>query len=178
MADVQLHDKRFRTKINRVEIEQRIAALGEQVNADYAGKKPVFLVVLNGAFMFAGQLLKEVPTDAEIQFVRLASYEGTTSTGDVRTLMGVSGSLKDRNVIIVEDIVDTGNTLKKLDEILRDHSVASIRVATLLFKPDAYTGGRSVDYVGFSIPNEFVVGYGLDYDGLGRNLPHIYVINE
>lgn len=174
----QIHDKFFVPFISGDEIKRIVSELGEQINADYVGKNPLFLVVLNGSFMFAADLMKEMKTEVEISFIKLASYSGTNSTGEVKELMGLNQSLKNRDVIIVEDIVDTGKTIEKLISMVAAESPTSVRIATLLLKPDVFKGGIALDYVGKEIPNQFVVGYGLDYDGLGRNYPEILVLKE
>jgi hypoxanthine phosphoribosyltransferase len=148
------------------------------INDEMADSKPIFLVVLNGSFMFAAALLKEITFPCEVSFVKLASYHGTQSTGEVNELIGLSEDIKNRNVIIIEDIVDTGVTLEKIHQLLLKNQVNSISVVTLLFKPDSYKKNITVDFSCFNIPNDFVVGYGLDYDGFGRNLKDIYVLNK
>lgn len=178
MESISIHDKKFRLYISSDEIQRKIKELGVQLGQELDGKELIFLVVLNGSFMFASDLLKELNIPARISFVKLASYDGTQSTGQVRELIGVNEILKDKVVVILEDIVDSGNTLNELLALLQDHEPAEIRVASLLFKPDAYEHNFRIDYVGFRIPNDFVVGYGLDYDGFGRNLKEIYSVVE
>ncbi|HLG03703.1 MAG TPA: hypoxanthine phosphoribosyltransferase [Bacteroidia bacterium] len=173
---IRLNDKTFVPYINRDRIQAAITQMTEGINRDLAGKNPVFIVILNGAFLFAADLLRGMTMDCEIIFVKLASYSGTVSTGTIKEMIGLNTSVKDRNVVIVEDIVDTGNTIAHLTEQLNAKSPASVRIATLLFKPKAYLKNISIDYTGFNIPNDFIVGYGLDYKGLGRNLPDIYVL--
>jgi hypoxanthine phosphoribosyltransferase len=173
---VTLKDKQFKPYISAEKISEAVKHVAAKINSDLAGKSPVFLAVLNGSFMFASDLMKEITIDCEISFVKLASYHGTTSSGTVSELIGLSQDISGRTVVIVEDIVDTGNTVEKLEEILKARKVKDFKVATAFFKPSAYTKKIKVDYVGLEIPNAFVVGYGLDYDGLGRNLKDVYVL--
>ncbi len=178
MERITLKDKTFTPYIRGAELQSRIAELGAQITRDYAGKTPLFLSVLNGSFMFTADLLKAVDLPCEVSFVKVASYHGTGSSGKVTELIGLSEHIEGRDVIVVEDIVDTGLTIQKVAELLSERHPASLRIATLLFKPEAYKGTMPVDYVVREIPNAFVVGYGLDYDGLGRNLRDIYQIVE
>ena len=171
---IQVNDKKFQPYISAAIIDEQIKKLAVQINADYAGKRPIFIAILNGSFMFASDLFKEINIDAEICFIKLASYKGTRSTGNVITSIGLDEPLKDRHVIIIEDIVDTGNTLSKFLPQLYVQQPASLRIAALLHKPEATVYAIKIDYLGFSIPNKFVLGYGLDYDGLGRNIKEIY----
>jgi hypoxanthine phosphoribosyltransferase len=175
---VKLHNKTFEPFIGPEEIREVVQNLGEQLNRDYAGKKPLFIGILNGVFVFAADLMRELCMDNEISFVKLASYEGTHTTGTVRELIGLGTSIKDRHVIILEDIVDTGNTLAKTIPGLLDMQPASLEIATLLFKPEALQNDLKLKYIGREIPNKFIVGYGLDYDGLGRHLRGIYQLCE
>jgi hypoxanthine phosphoribosyltransferase len=175
-AAVVIKDKRFRPFISEQSIAVAVKGVAESINAELVKEFPLFLVVLNGAFMFASDLLKEVDIPCEVSFIRVSSYEGTASTGKVNSIMGISEELKDRTVVIVEDIVDTGRTLDFLVNDLRGRGVRTLRVATALLKPDRYKSKQPVDYVGFSIPDDFVVGYGMDYDGQGRNLKDIHVL--
>ena len=147
-----------------------------QINKDLTGKDVVFLGILNGAFLFAADLFRRIELQARISFVKLASYEGTSSSGTIKELIGWNEDIKNKSVVIVEDIVDTGNTLERIVDELVMRKAAEIRIATMLFKPAAYTKKIPLDYVGFEIPNDFVVGYGLDYDGYGRNLPSVYTL--
>jgi hypoxanthine phosphoribosyltransferase len=176
MKEVQVLDKWFREYISEKEIVDRIEDLANQINADFEGKEVVFLGILNGAFLFAAELFKRINLKAKISFVKLASYEGTSSSGTIKELIGWNEDIKNRHVIVIEDIVDTGNTLERIVDELVIRKVCGIKIATLLFKPDAYKKDIPVDYVGFKIPNDFVVGYGLDYDGYARNLPSIYTL--
>ena len=178
MDTVKVHDKEFSKFINANEIEKAVDKIAVQINQDYIGKNPLFLIVLNGAFMFAADLLKKVTIPCEISFVKLSSYIGTKTTSVVRELIGLDEVLNSRSVIIVEDIIDTGITMGVTTEKLKKLEAKDVRIATLLFKPDAFRMNYEIDYVGINIPNDFIVGYGLDYDGHGRNLPHIYKIIE
>lgn len=178
MDTIQIKDLTFQLSLSEAQIRQRVRQLGRDIRRDYAGKNPVFLVVLNGAFMFASDLLKEVEIECEVSFVRLASYVGTGSTGEVREIIGISTPLEQRHVIIVEDIVDTGITMKNMWARLSDYRPASIRLAALLVKPQNLKVNVNVDYTGFHIGNDFVVGYGLDYDGYGRNERNLYVLKS
>lgn len=178
MEKVTYNGLTFVPYIRNEKIQDRIKELGKTITEDTRGKRPLFLVVLNGAFPFASDLFRAVETDAEITFVRLKSYEGTSTTGNVRKLMGLTEDLKGRDVIVVEDIVDTGHTIARLLDELRALEPASLKVATLLFKPESLQCDVKPDYVGFSIPPKFIIGFGLDLDGLARNLPDIYVLKE
>jgi len=178
MKQVQLHDKRFSVSIAADKIDDAVQQVADQINIDYKGKNPLFLVVLNGAFMFASDLFKKLTIDCEVSFVKLSSYSGTSSTHVVRELIGLDEALTDRNVIVVEDIIDTGITMENTIQKLKHLQAADVKIATLLYKPLAFQKEYPIDYIGIEIPNDFIVGYGLDYDGLGRNLPDIYKIIE
>lgn len=175
---IKLHDLHFEPYLSEEEINAAIGKVASQLNKDYEGENPVFLGVLNGAFMFASDLIKRFKGDCEVSFVKLGSYQGTESTGDVRTLLGLNQELKGRKVVLIEDIVDTGNTLEVINHILAEEGVADYRVATLFYKPEAYKKSLKIEYIGMEIPNKFIVGYGLDYDGLGRNLTQVYKRKE
>jgi len=174
MSSIQVHDKVFIPFLNAAAIAERIAELARRIEQDYAGKKPLFLAVLNGSFLFAADLFRQLQIDAEISFIKLASYKGTSSTGNVITAIGLEESVFERHVILLEDIVDTGKTLHEFIPGLQQQQPASIKIAALLAKPIALKYPVHPEYLGFEIPDKFVVGYGLDYDGLGRNLPEIY----
>jgi len=178
MALIQLHDKTFGPFLNAQTIDARVKSLGAQITTDYKGKDPVFIIVLNGAFMFASDLLKSVSLISDLSFIKVKSYEGTSSTGAVRSLIGMETDLGGRHVVVIEDIVDTGVTLEYLFDTINAQNPKSVEIATLLFKKDAYQKTLPVKYVGFEVPNKFVVGYGLDYDGLGRNIPEILTLQE
>ena len=173
---INILDKTFVPFISRSSIESRIAELADRICKDYEGRNPVFIVVLNGAFLFAGELVKNISLTCEITFIRLASYSQTQSTGNVRQIIGMEESLENRDIIIVEDIVDTGLTMAQLLKQIWEFSPKSVEIATLLHKPEALKTPVSMRYVGFEIDNKFVVGYGLDYDGIGRNLDALYVL--
>jgi hypoxanthine phosphoribosyltransferase len=176
MQKVTLKDKTFELSIPYEKILQAIETLAQKINKDFAGKEPLFLVILNGSFMFSADLLKMISLDCQVSFVKLASYAGTQTTHTVKKLIGLNEEIKNRSVIILEDIIDTGITMEKLLEEINFFQPAEISIATLLFKPAAMTKEITIDYVGIEIPNDFIVGYGLDYDGLGRNLKDIYKI--
>ena len=176
MDAIQLHDKTFVPYLSEVEIFGAVKTIATRINEDYHGKDVLFLSVLNGAFMFTSDLMKHITLKSEISFMKVSSYAGTESTGRVDELIGLSGSVKGRNVIIIEDIVDTGITIDKVIRLLSMQDPSSIEVCATLFKREAYRGQHPPKYFGFEIPNKFVVGYGLDYDQLGRNLPAIYQV--
>ncbi len=175
---IQVLDKKFRPYIKAEEIKEQVNKLAQQINTDYADKKPLFIAILNGSFMFASDLFKELTINAEICFIKLASYKGTKSTGNVITSIGLDEPLNGRHVIIVEDIVDTGKTLHEFLPQLINQQPASLKIAALLHKPEALAYPLTIDYLGFEVPNKFLLGYGLDYDGLGRNLKEIYQLVE
>lgn len=179
MQNVKVLDKEFELYIPQERIAERVAELGAAITADLAGRgNLIFMGVLNGSFMFAGDLMKRVTLPAKISFVKLASYQGTASTGTVKQLIGLNEDLAGATVVVVEDIVDTGRTSDQVFRTLRELGAADIRYATLLYKPASYQGREPIQYVGFEIPNRFVLGYGLDYDGYGRNLPDLYAVAE
>jgi len=160
--------------ISRKEIEEVVSHLANRINSDYADKTPLLLGVLNGAFIFMADLVRKLSVPCEISFVKYASYSGTQSTGTARELIGLNEKMKGRDVIVVEDIVDSGITMEQLLKDLKRHQPASVRLACFFLKPEAFQGTFNIDYLGMKIPNDFIVGYGLDYDGFGRNLPEIY----
>ncbi|MDD2247562.1 MULTISPECIES: hypoxanthine phosphoribosyltransferase [Proteiniphilum] len=173
---ITIKDKQFELFIEQEVIEHEIRRVARRMNSELEGKNPIFLAVLNGAFMFAAELMKEVSIPSEITFVRLASYHGTTNTGCIQEVLGLNESIKGRCVVIVEDIVDSGNTMVALVEELKKHQPGEVKIATLLFKPAALRNKLDIDYVALEIPGDFIVGYGLDYDGYGRNLKNIYKV--
>jgi hypoxanthine phosphoribosyltransferase len=175
---IELFGKKFVPYITAQQIEEQIKRLADTMNVDYAGKKPLFIAILNGSFMFASDLFKLITVDAEICFIKLASYKGTKSTGNVITSIGLDEPLKDRHVVIIEDIVDTGKTLNEFLPQLFNQQPASLKIAALLHKPEALAYPVTIDYLGFNVPNKFLLGYGLDFDGLGRNLKEIYQLTE
>ena len=174
MADIQVHDKKFKTYLSASQIAEQVKRVAEEINRDYQGKTPLFIGILNGCFMFASDLFKELTIEAEVCFVKLASYQGIKSTGKVVTSIGMDVSIKGRDVIIIGDIVDTGKTLHEFLPQLVDQNPASLKIATLLYKPEALVHPIDLHYVGFEVPNKFLLGYGLDYDGIARNLNEIY----
>jgi hypoxanthine phosphoribosyltransferase len=176
MKEISILDKTFREYLKESVIQKRITELAAQVNKDLAGREVVFLGILNGAFLFAADLFRQIDFQARISFIKLASYQGTTSQGLIKELIGWNEDIKNKTIVIIEDIVDTGNTLERIVDELVIRKAAEIRVASMLYKPGAYTKKIPLHYIGFEIPNDFVVGYGLDYDGFGRNLPSIYTL--
>ena len=180
MNRIKLHDKTFRTMIPYEKIEEAIDSVAEKINADFEGCEdiPVLLCVLNGSIMFTAELMKRLSFNCQIVSTKLTSYEGTSTTGKVKQAMGLTADIKGRRVIIIEDIVDSGNTIVELKKILAEKEVKESYVCTLLLKPDAYKKEVKLDYVAMEIPNDFIVGFGLDYDELGRNFKDIYVLDE
>jgi len=174
---LQLHDLSFVPFITSAEIEVAVKQTAKKICDDYKDKTPLFLGVLNGAYQFTAALTQNFKGDCEVEFTKLKSYEGTSSTGKIQNLIGVE-NLKGKHVIVVEDIVDTGNTISEIIKILEKEEVASYKIATLCYKPEAYKKPHKIDYIGLEIPNKFVVGYGLDYNGLGRNLPEIHQLKQ
>jgi hypoxanthine phosphoribosyltransferase len=172
--NIEVQNKIFTPYITAEQINVQVEKLAVDLNRDYAGKRPLFIAILNGSFMFAADLFKAVTIEAEISFIKLASYKGTKSTGNVITSIGLDEPLQDRHVIIIEDIVDTGKTLYEFLPQLINQQPASLKIAALLHKPEALAYPVKIDYLGFSVPNKFLLGYGLDFDGLGRNLKEIY----
>jgi len=178
MSIVKIKDKTFQTSIPESEIKQRVKELAQRINHDLEGKNPLFLVVLNGAFIFAADLYREITIPSEISFVRLASYQGVISTGKVKEVLGINENLTGRDIVIVEDIVDTGRTMRQMIESLATRNPASIHICTLFVKPEKLEESLDIEYAAFSIPNDFIVGYGLDYDQQGRNLKEIFTLVE
>jgi hypoxanthine phosphoribosyltransferase len=176
MKEIRILDKKFREYLTEKTIQQRIDEMAKQVNNDLAEKEVVFLGILNGAFLFAADLFRRIDFPARISFVKLASYQGTSSSGSIKELIGWNEDIKNKTIVVVEDIVDTGNTLERIVDELVIRKASEIRIAAMLYKPAAYTKKIPLDYIGFEIPNDFVVGYGLDYDGLGRNLTSVYTL--
>ena len=176
---IQINDKSFEVFIRENELHEKIKSLAARINEEYQGKEVIFIAILNGAFMFASDLLKSITLPCEISFVKVSSYHGGMSTtGRVDELIGLNASIENKEVIILEDIVDTGITIDKIITLLKAESPASVKVCTLLYKPDAFKGKKAPELVGITIPNKFVVGYGLDYDEKGRNLREIYQLKE
>lgn len=178
MSVVKIKDKTFETSIPEEEIKRRVKAVADQINKDMEGKNPLLLAVLNGSFIFAADLMRELTIPCEISFVKLASYQGTTSTGKIKEVIGINEDLTDRTVIIVEDIVESGLTMKRMIESLGTRNPKSIHICTLLLKPDRLKTELNIEYVAFRIPNDFILGYGLDYDQQGRQLKDIYTLKE
>lgn len=178
MKEVTLWDKTFTLCIPESEILKRVKAVADKLNKDYADKRPLLLCVLNGSFMFASDLAKELTVNCDISFTKRASYQGTQSSGTVTELIGISENLEGRHIIIVEDIVETGHTMRAIVDSLASSNPASVNICTLFFKPEKLITDVPVNYVAMEIGNDFIVGYGLDYDGLGRNLRDIYILKE
>jgi len=178
MPQINLHDKIFDTYLSEEEIQQKVKELAAAINRDYKDKRPLFIPILNGSFMFASDLFKYLTIECEVCFIKLASYKGMKSSGNIITAIGLDQDLIGRDIIVVEDIVDTGKTLTEFLPKLSHNQPASLKIAALLHKPEATVHPLVIDYVGFNIPNKFVVGYGLDYDGLGRNLKEIYQLAQ
>jgi hypoxanthine phosphoribosyltransferase len=178
MKTIKVHDKEFSLYLKAEEIQETVKNVADQIKNDMEGKNPLFLIVLNGAFMFAADLFKNMNFPCDISFVKLSSYIGTKTTSVVRELIGLDEVLHDRSVVIIEDIIDTGITMGVTREKLKKLEAEEVKIATLLFKPEAFKMNYEIDYVGMKIPNDFIVGYGLDYNGHGRNFPDIYKIIE
>jgi len=178
MNTIEVNNKKFTPFITAAQISEQISVLAAELNRDYEEKRPLFIAILNGSFMFAADLFKAVTIEAEICFIKLASYKGTKSTGNVITSIGLDEPLNGRHVVIVEDIVDTGKTLHEFLPQLFNQQPASLKIAALLHKPEALVHPVKIDYLGFNVPNKFLLGYGLDFDGLGRNLKEIYQLVE
>lgn len=178
MKSMEVHGRRFIPYIDAESIQQQVKRIAEELKADYAGKKPLFIAILNGSFVFAADLFKYLDFEAEICFIKLASYKGTKSTGQVISAIGLDTDVKGRHVVVIEDIVDTGKTLTSFLPQLEHQDPKSLKVCTLLHKPEAMQYPLTLDYVGFTIPNRFVLGYGLDFDGLGRNIGELYQLDN
>ena len=178
MSVIKVHDKTFIPYLPEVLILEKVKELAAQLDKDYAGKKPLFISILNGSFMFSADLFKYLSIEAEICFIKLASYKGTKSSGQVITAIGLDIDITDRHIVILEDIIDTGKTMNEFLPQLRNQQPLSLKIAVLLHKPDATVFPVAIDYCCFSIPNKFVLGYGLDYDGLGRNIRELYQLEE
>ena len=176
MKTVKIKDKEFAINIPSGEIQEFVQHVADQINHDLCNDNPLFVIILNGSFMFAGDLFKKVNFPCEISFIKLSSYVGTESTSEVKTLIGINENIKGRKIVIVEDIIDTGITIDHLLNQFKKIGPSEIKIATLLFKPNAFQKNFKIDYIGKKIPNDFIIGYGLDYDGYGRNLPDIYKI--
>jgi len=175
---IQLHDKQFVPFISAQEIAFALNQLAEQVAADFEDEIPVFVGVLNGSFMVVSDFLKQYKNPCEVSFIKMASYEGIASTNEVKELIGLNQDFTGRTVVVIEDIIDTGNTLAELKALFKKQEVKHFKIATLFLKPEAYKKDIKIDYVGIRIPNKFIVGFGLDYDGLGRNLPEVYQLKD
>jgi hypoxanthine phosphoribosyltransferase len=171
---ILLHNKQFEPYLPAAQLASAVQELAARLNQDYAGKTPLFIAVLNGSFMFVADLMKSLNLDCEVSFIKVASYQGTSSTGQIKEVLGLSEEIQSRHVVILEDIVDTGHTMRMLLDTLGEKQPASLEVATLFLKPECLQHELPIQYVGLSIPNDFIVGYGLDYDGLGRNYPDVY----
>lgn len=175
---VIIHDKQFKKYISSAKIRKAIDGIAKNINKDYKDKRPVFVSVLNGSFMFTSDLMKKIKVECEVTFIKVASYSGVKSTGKIHELIGLNENLRGRSVVILEDIVDSGNTISKVLEELTKQGPKSIEVVALFFKPDAFRGNHKPDYIGLEVPNDFIIGYGLDYNGLGRNLSDIYTLKS
>ncbi|MBY0477115.1 MAG: hypoxanthine phosphoribosyltransferase [Chitinophagaceae bacterium] len=178
MSSIKVHDKYFVPYMTEDVVLNRVKELAAAIDVDYAGKRPLFIAILNGSFIFAADLFKYITIEAEICFIKLASYKGTKSTGQVITAIGLDTDIVDRHIIVLEDIIDTGKTMNEFLPQLRHQQPASLKIAALLHKPEATAYPITIDYLGFSVPNKFLLGYGLDYDGLGRNLKEIYQLAD
>jgi len=176
MKRVKVKDKEFEPFIPAEKIETIVRELADRINEDFKGKNPLFLAILNGSFVFAADLLRKITIPCNISFVKFASYSGTETTEIVKELIGVNEEIKGRHIILVEDIIDTGNTIELILADMAKNEPAEVKIACFCHKPEAFRRSYKIDYIGISIPNDFIVGYGLDYDGYGRNLPDIYKI--
>ena len=179
MDTIEIHDKKFRVCTTAAQIDEAVSRVAQQINEDLKDTDtPIFLSVLNGSFMFTADLMRKITVKSDVVFIKLSSYEGTSSSGNVKQIMGLTKSVEGRTVIVVEDIVETGNTIEEMYRILKEAGAADIKICTLLLKPDAYRKDIKIDYVALQIPNDFIVGYGLDYNQLGRQYKDIYVLDE
>ncbi|MGE5349957.1 MAG: hypoxanthine phosphoribosyltransferase [Actinomycetota bacterium] len=178
MNEITLLDREFSVYITEDEIQSRVTALAEKINEDLKGQEVLFFGVLNGVFLFAADLFRQITLECQVSFIKLASYDGTSSTGKIKELIGWNEDITGKTVVVIEDIVDTGATLERVIGELKLRKAAEVKICTLLFKPEAYARDIPIDYIGFEIPNNFVVGYGLDYDGYGRNLKAIYKLTK
>ena len=179
MDTIEIHDKKFRVCTTAAQIDEAVSRVAQQINEDLKDTDtPIFLSVLNGSFMFTADLMRKITVKSDVVFIKLSSYEGTSSSGNVKQIMGLTKSVEGRTVVVVEDIVETGNTIEEMYKILKDAGAADIRICTLLFKPGVYRKDIKIDYAALRIPNDFIVGYGLDYNQLGRQYKDIYVLDE
>ena len=178
MSTIKIHDKVFRTSYSEAEILQHVRAVADRLNKDMEGKNPLFIAVLNGSFIFAADLMRMITIPCEISFVKLASYQGTLSTGKVKEVIGINEDITGRTVVIIEDIVESGLTMKRMIDTLGTRNPESVHICTLLLKPEKLEVDLNVEYVAMEIPNDFIVGYGLDYNQQGRNLREIYTLVE
>lgn len=179
MSTVVLHDKKFKICMTAAQIDQAVAKVAKKINTDLKDVDvPIFLSILNGSFMFTADLMRKIEVKSDVVFVKLASYQGTESTGEVKQIVGLTKGVEGKTVVVVEDIVETGNTIEEIHKILKDAGAADIKICTLLYKPDAYKKDIPIDYAALQIPNDFIVGYGLDYNQLGRQYKDIYVLDE
>lgn len=174
---IKIHDKEFRPYLSSEEIQKRVKELAEALHREFLGKTPIFVSILNGSFVFASDLIKNYKGECKVAFTRLSSYEGMASTECVKQLVGLELDVENQDVVVLEDIVDTGNTLQEIYNIFNQKKVKNLKIVSLFFKPEAYKKDLPIHHIGFSIPNLFIVGYGLDYDELGRNLPEVYQLN-
>ncbi|HFG0564299.1 hypoxanthine phosphoribosyltransferase [Flavobacterium psychrophilum] len=176
--EIKLHDKYFVPFISAQEINFAIATMATQVEADFAHEIPIFIGILNGSFMVVSDFMKHYKSPCEVSFIKMASYAGMQSTSEVKQLIGINQDLTGRTVVLIEDIVDTGNAVEELKNLFENQGVKNLKIATLFFKPEAYKKDIKLDYIGIRIPDKFIVGFGLDYDGLGRNLPEVYQLRD
>lgn len=176
MNEIKVLDREFSEYITEDEIQSRITAMAEKISEDLQGRDVLFFGILNGAFLFAADIFRQIKLNAQISFIKLASYEGTGPSGKIKELIGWNEDMTGKTVVVIEDIIDTGSTMERIIGELTLRKAVDVKICTLLFKPEAYTKDIPIDYIGFEIPNNFVVGYGLDYDGYGRNLKSIYKI--